>query len=287
MIGIVAMLVVSGCAAERGDRDHADAAHGHRNHGATDAPSVATPPPAAWDTAALQGAYDALAPTLSGTVGVGVAAVGGDVVTALGAWDSGVAWSTIKVPLAISALQRDPVNAASLASVAITVSDNAAAEQLWAMLGAGPGAATEVEAVLREGGDATTVVQSQRVRPEFTAFGQTDWSLAQQTLFTAHLPCLPEATAVVGLMSQISPDQQWGLARIDASASKAGWGPGADGSYLVRQLAVVPTGDGQTAVTLAAEPADGSFASGVAMLDQLEAWVQSNESLLPSGRCAA
>ena len=179
------------------------------------------------------------------------------------------------------------VNAASLASVAITVSDNAAAEQLWAMLGAGPGAATEVEAVLREGGDATTVVQSQRVRPEFTAFGQTDWSLAQQTLFTAHLPCLPEATDVVGLMSQISPDQQWGLARIDGSASKAGWGPGADGSYLVRQLAVVPTGDGQTAVTLAAEPADGSLASGVAMLDQLEAWVQRNESLFPSGRCAA
>ena len=253
----------------------------------TETAASETTPPAAWDPAALQGAYDALAPTLPGTVGVGVAAVGGDVVTTLGAWNSGVAWSTIKVPLAISALQQDPENAAGLASAAITVSDNAAAEQLWAMLGAGPDAATEVEAVLRDGGDVTTAVQAQRVRPEFTAFGQTDWSLAQQTLFTAHLPCLPEATAVLGLMSQISPDQQWGLARIDGSASKAGWGPGTDGSYLVRQLAVVPTGDGRTAVTLAAEPADGSFASGVAMLDQLEAWVQSNESLLPSGRCAA
>lgn len=285
MIGIVVVLVVGGCATD-GPGSQAPVTPS-ATVAALTTTTAAPPPPVAWDPAALQAAYDALAPALPGTVGVGVAAVGSDVVITLGAWSNGVAWSTIKVPLTISALQSDPVNAATLTSTAITVSDNAAAEQLWAMLGAPPDAATEVEAVLRDGGDAITAVQSQRVRPEFTAFGQTDWSLTQQTLFTAHLPCLPEAAAVIGLMSQISPGQQWGLARIDGSASKAGWGPGTDGSYLVRQLAVVPTGNGQTAVTLAAEPSDGSFASGIAMLDQLQAWVEANESLLPSGRCAA
>ena len=286
MIGIVATLVIGGCAAEEATEPASTQSAATET---TTPPTtvVAPAPPAAWDPAALQAAYDAIAPTLSGTVGVGVAAVGGDVVTTLGAWNSGVAWSTIKVPLAISALQRDPENTASLASAAITVSDNAAAEQLWAMLGAGPDAATEVEAVLHEGGD----VNNRRAVAASTSGVHRLRSDRLDPRPADAVHCAPAVPArgdpVVELMSQISPGQRWGLARIEGSASKAGWGPGTDGRYLVRQLAVVPTPDGQTAVTLAVEPADGSFASGVAMLDQLQAWVRSNESLLPSGRCAA
>ncbi|MGO9156626.1 hypothetical protein [Mycobacterium sp.] len=55
-------------------------------------------------------------------------------------------------------------------TAAITESDNAAAESIWASLGDPVIAARKVEAVLRQTGDFTTV-QSQKVLPEFSAFG--------------------------------------------------------------------------------------------------------------------
>ena len=74
--------------------------------------------------------------------------------------------------------------------LSITASDNAAAGQLWASLGEPHTAAAQVQTVLRSGGDGDTLVQSQRVRPGFTAFGQTIWSLANQAGFVAALPCI-------------------------------------------------------------------------------------------------
>ena len=65
----------------------------------------------------------------------------------------GKAWSTIKVPLVIAAMRKQntgPVTAPMTA--AITESDNAAAESIWAGLGDPDNAATQVEAVLRETG---------------------------------------------------------------------------------------------------------------------------------------
>jgi hypothetical protein len=216
-----------------------------------------------------------------------VSAVNSGAVATFGDWTDGVAWSTIKVPLAIAAFREGGSIAGPSALSAIEHSDNAAAERLWSLLGPPIEAAQSVRAVLREGGDHLTQVQSERIRPGFTAFGQTHWNISQQTVFTAHLPCIPSAGKVIELMKNIAPDQQWGLARIPGAATKAGWGPDEKGTYLVRQLAVIPTPTGHAAVSVAAVPAAGSFADGITVLNQLAAWVTDHLAQLPSGHCTA
>ena len=67
---------------------------------------------------------------------------------------------------------------------AITESDNAAAESIWEGLGDPATAAAEVGKVLHDTGDPT-MVESRKLRPEYTAFGQTDWSLTNQAMFLA------------------------------------------------------------------------------------------------------
>jgi hypothetical protein len=257
---------------------------------APSAPAAAPAPPpapiATGDIAALRDSFQALSTTLAGTVGVAVAGVASNDVATLGEWSDGVAWSTIKVPLAISALRDAGAGANTYAASTIEQSDNAAAEQLWSLLGPPTQAAQAVQAVLREGGDTTTQVQSQRIRAGFTAFGQTHWSMTQQALFTAHLPCLPTAAGVIQLMNNIAPGQQWGLARVNGAASKSGWGPDENGAYLVRQLAVIPTPSGQTAVTIATEPDGGTFEAGIALVDQLTTWLTQHLDQLPSGHCS-
>ena len=242
------------------------------------------PPPASPDP--LQASFSDLRSTIPAQVGIAVAAVGSSDVVSLGAWPADVAWSTIKVPLAIAALQASRAQAEPLVAAAVSKSDNVAAEQLWSMLGDPAEAKAAVEDILRLGGDATTVVQSQRVRPQFTAFGQTVWSLEDQTRFAAHLPCLgmAEADAVMTQMS-ISA-QRWGIAD-DGAPAKGGWGPDEQGNYLVRQFGVMQTPAGQTAVSLAAYPADGSFDSGVAAVNRLADWLDAHRADLPSGTCAA
>ena len=119
-------------------------------------------------------------------MGIAVSAVGnGPPPMTLGDWQEGPAWSTIKVPLVIAAYrQADPPQVTDSMKAAITESDNAAAESLWAQLGDPPAAAQRVQQILQETGDPTAV-ESRRLRPEFTAFGQTIWSLTNQVRFTA------------------------------------------------------------------------------------------------------
>ncbi|KAA0021795.1 hypothetical protein FOY51_17490 [Antrihabitans cavernicola] len=238
--------------------------------------------PAASDLATEFAAFEQ---TLPGKVGMAVVPVGGSSVQVMGGWTTGVAWSTIKVPLAISAIRESGAAAVPFAGPAISRSDNAAAEQLWSLLGTPAQAADAVQSVLAEGTDTSTLVQDRRVRAGFTAFGQTNWSLEDQARFAAHLPCLPNSTKVLDLMSNLEADQQWGLARIDGTESKAGWGPDEAGAYLVRQLGIVTTPAGQTAITLAAEPTSGTFDAGIAVLNQMTAWIQARVAKLPGGRC--
>lgn len=232
----------------------------------------------------LQTDFARLATTIPATVGVAVVPVGGGSTVSFGSWSTGVAWSTIKVPLAVAALRADAPDAAPLAAQAITRSDNDAAEQLWARLGPPDRAARQVQAVLAEAGDHTTIVESRRLRPEFTAFGQTRWPLARQAVFAAHLPCLPDAARVVTLMRSLVGEQRWGLAGHGAAA-KGGWGPGRTGGYLVRQFGLIETHTGRLGVALAAEPHDGSFETGVHALDQLARWLIAHAGEMPAGDC--
>lgn len=267
-----------------------------RGGGPTAAATTSAAAPAATSTPApaaaapdLQEEFARLRAALPATVGVAVApvgATGADGVEVFGDWSTGVAWSTMKVPLALAALRAGDPAAPAYAAAAITQSDNDAAEALWQLLGAGDTAATAVEAVLREAGDTTTEVPPQRVRPEFTAFGQSQWDLRQQTVFAAHLPCLPGSAEVTGLMGRLTPAHQWGLAAQPGGQAKGGWGPGYDGRYLVRQFGVLPApGGGAVAVALAATPNSGAFADGVTVIGQLSTWVGQHLAQFPAGAC--
>jgi hypothetical protein len=136
----------------------------------------------------------------------------------LGRWSASVTWSTIKVALAIAALRSDQPRAQDLVVKVITESDNPASEQLWSQLGEPADAAQKLQAIIAESGDTVTVVESRRVRPGFTAFGQTQWTLGGQARFTAQLPCIPDAATVVELMCSLSTGQRWGPAAKGVAA---------------------------------------------------------------------
>jgi Beta-lactamase enzyme family len=211
----------------------------------------------------LQRSFDDVSNGLPATVGIAIASAGGRPVS-LGAWSSGVAWSTIKVPLAVAALEDDITD---LVFKTITQSDNAAAEELWSRLG--DSATQLVQSVIREAGDPTTVVESRRLRAEYTPFGQTRWALADQARFAAGLSRVPGASRVIDLMGDLSADHRWGLAG-KGFAAKGGWGPGLADDYLVRQFAIV---SGTVGVALAAEVGDGGYEAGVEVVNTLTDWL--------------
>jgi hypothetical protein len=169
---------------------------------------------------------------------------------------------------------------------AITESDNAAAESIWESLGPPTAAAAAVQTVLKQTGDPTTV-QSQKVRPEFTAFGQTMWALTDQARFAAAAVCSTRNAQVFDLMGKIETDQRWGLGVIPGAEFKGGWGPSQSGDYLVRQMGVIPTPGGMTVVAIAVEPASGSFDDGTQALTRIADWIRNHAAELPSGRCDA
>lgn len=230
--------------------------------------------------------FDRLKETMAGQVGLAIMPVGGGRMTVLGDWTTGIAWSTIKVPLAIAALRHDPEGSYDDAEAAITWSDNGAAESLWVSLGDGMEAAKAVQDVLDETGDGDTGVVGPRTQLDYTAFGQTEWTLSNQARFGAALPCLPETETVTRLMSQITPEQRWGLGTLAGAEFKGGWGPDDDsGIYLARQFGVVPTGAGHVGVALAAQADSGTFEDATALLDQLGALLARHLDELPGGAC--
>jgi len=244
---------------------------------AADAPLA----PAGEDLAA---SFAELAGSVDATIGVAIAPVGNATAPlSLGEWTTGPAWSTIKVPLAIAALRASPQLTGS-AAAAITRSDNAAAETLWSSLGDPATAAASVEAVLRAGGDGTTV-ESRKVRPEFSAFGQTIWPLVNQAVFLASAACNPADRGVIELMTNVIGDQRWGLGSIPGAAIKGGWGPTPGGNYEVRQIGIVDTPTGKASVAIGVAPASGAFSDGVNAVDVVADWVKSHLAELPSGNC--
>jgi hypothetical protein len=238
-------------------------------------------------TGGLSADFARLESRLHAVAGIAVSAAGSrEAPITLGDWQSGPAWSTIKVPLIIAALrQENPPKVTDAMTAAITESDNAAAESIWASLGDPVTAAHKVEAVLRQTGDSTTV-QSQQVRPEFSAFGQTNWSLTAQARFTSAALCDNANAPIFALMGRVDPDQRWGIGVVPGTQFKGGWGPSPTGSYLVRQMGVLAGPNGRIAVALAAQPASGKFTDGTAALTELAAWLTAHLGALPAGQCA-
>lgn len=235
----------------------------------------------------LRDGFAELSQTLAQPVGISIAPVGGDTTLDLGDQTAQVAWSTIKVPLALAAQRQNGAAVTADVTAAIISSDNAAAERLWASLGPPQTAAEQVERVLAEAGDTTTEVSSERSRPGFTAFGQTVWTLPASAGFTAGLPCLPDSGNVVDLMGRVDGGQQWGLSRVDRSvAVKGGWGPLLDGGYLVRQIGIITADDGQQiAVSMSTHAPGATMDSGIAALNEVGDWLNTQLRSLPRGRC--
>ncbi|MGK8509422.1 serine hydrolase [Nocardia asiatica] len=235
----------------------------------------------------LAASYAELAAGVRGKLGMAIMPVGGEQVVTFGEWTSGPAWSTMKVPLTIAALRRNPGSSNFAASAAITQSDNAAADVLWQSLGTAQEAAQAVQAVLREGGDNKTVVPATRARSEHSPFGQAEWSLTDQVRFASRLPCLPQAERVTALMEQVVVSQRWGLGEFTGAEFKGGWGPDASGAYLVRQFGIIDIPTGQIAIAIAVQPESGTFNDGMNVLDKLATVVSQHLDELSGGRCAA
>ena len=212
-----------------------------------------------------------------------------------GSLRDGIAWSTSKVPIAMAVIAAGNGQAqAQNLTQAITASDNAAAQRLWDSLGGGTAAAAAADAQLRAAGDSSTRMESQQLAgPQYTAFGQTLWPLADQARFTAGMPCSDAGQQALGLMGDVVASQRWGLGTAGADAAvKGGWGPGAQpgggGGWLDRQMGVIFVHGRPLVAAIASEPGDGSHETGTRNLTAITSWLteHANTRALPRrARC--
>lgn len=164
------------------------------------------------------------------------------------------AYSTGKVPLAIAALRESPAALAD-ATAAVTVSDNAAADRLWAGLG-GRAATAKVNTVLAQGGSTTT-------NPGWWAM--PSWSVADQATFFAHIPCVDKGPEVEELMGNVVGYQRWAFGQLPGAKIKGGWLP--DHGYSLRQGAIIPTGAGWVGAAVAVRTPTADFSKAAAAAD--------------------
>lgn len=260
------------------------------------APAMAPPPelsPALNDLASadlLSRSFADFVSPIDASVGIVAVPVGrrGPVIS-LGQWKEGPAWSTSKIPLVLAALDEDPERHVTASmQMAITQSDNAAADAVWQSLGPPEEAALKMDKVLRDFGDPTNV-ESQRLRgPRYSAFGQTTWSLTNQAKFLAAVACSQKAGVVLDLMQQVEPGQRWGLGTISGTRFKGGWGPSVDESrYLIRQFGLIPAAHGLIAVAAAADVNSHTFDGAIPVLDALAHWITTHLSDFPVGVCTS
>lgn len=235
----------------------------------------------------LQASFGEVIKDLHAEVGFAARAVGSsEPPLFLGGFTAGPGWSTMKVPLAIAALREvHPPATTSAMEAAITHSDNDAAKSLWEGLGDPATAAAKVQSVLRSAGDDHTVVESRKIRLDYSEIGQTIWTLSDQTQFISSAACNSEDSPILELMGNVEADQQWGLGGLPESRFKGGWGPSPSGNYLVRQMGLLRTPRGLTAVALAAAPASGSFGDGTQILTTLADWLSQHLGEMPAGTC--
>ncbi|WP_408921359.1 hypothetical protein ACKFRU_02380 [Corynebacterium tuberculostearicum] len=248
---------------------------------ASSAPSSSTEPPAAAPSGDVQAVLDRI---VAEHGDVGIAVSDGTTTVEAGRTAPEAAWSTSKVPVLIAA-NRTGVADSQLVSSAITYSDNEAAKAAWAGLGEGTAAAQAAQSVIAEAGDTATQVQSQVTRPEFTAFGQTMWSVGNQAKFMAGVRCVEGAQPIIDAMGVADPAQAYGLRTLPGALMKGGWGPSPAGAYDVRQMGIVQLGGQDVAVALIASSPDGQYASTQTVLTSMAEALAQAETQWPSPAC--
>ena len=248
---------------------------------ASSAPAASAEPSAAAPSSDVQAVLDRIVAE-HGEVGIAVS--DGTTTIEAGRTAPEAAWSTSKVPVLIAA-NRTGAADSQLVSSAITYSDNEAAKAAWAALGEGTAAAQAAQIVIAEAGDTATQVQSQVTRPEFTAFGQTMWSVGNQAKFMAGLRCVEGAQPIIDAMSVTDPAQGYGLRTLPGALMKGGWGPSPAGVYDVRQMGIVQLGGHDVAVALIASSPDGQYASTQTVLTSMAEALAQAETQWPSPAC--
>lgn len=197
--------------------------------GKASAPATASPAPNPDSVRTqLDRAVDKTARKYHAKVGVAISA--GDDAIAVGDKGKGPVWSTIKVPIAIAAL-KDGADK-SLVDLAIKESDNDAAYSLWSQVQWHEGSADKaVEELLEDYGSHADIHD--------TAFGYSTWSLKDQAVFGAELPCIDEADYVHEVLKDIVSWQKIGLSKEERTRAKSGWGLDEDeNEYTYRQFGV-------------------------------------------------
>ena len=273
-------------------RGTADPLYGKESTSA--APAASSAPPAASSAPASSSEPSAAAPSsdvqavLDRIVAehgdVGIAVSDGTTTIEAGRTAPEAAWSTSKVPVLIAANRMGAADS-QLVSSAITYSDNEAAKAAWAGLGEGTAGAQAAQSVIAEAGDTATQVQSQVTRPEFTAFGQTMWSVGNQAKFMAGVRCVEGAQPIIDAMGVADPAQAYGLRTLPGALMKGGWGPSPAGAYDVRQMGIVQLGGHDVAVALIASSPDGQYASTQTVLTSMAEALAQAETQWPSPAC--
>ncbi len=213
-----------------------------------------------------------------------------------GSWTGGRAWSTIKVPLAIAAAQKNASTGqvtepygtscnpglSSAINLAITKSDNCAAWWLWEALGGdNSSAAQTVTDVIKSGGDSSTTVASTKGSKTGLTSGTTSWSLVGQAIFAANIASIKNSGEVMTQMkTHNAGDGSSGLNKYTSAMTKGGWGS-TDGDGATRQLGVVKLGSGKCSAIAIGTNASSNFG----ILDRIVTAIKNHESDLPSGSC--
>lgn len=261
---------------------------------ATNALPAADPTTGSLISPAARSSFSTLSSQLGGSIGLAVAPLGDGQVETLGTLQTARAWSTMKVPVIATLLHNYETSNKILspgghdyARRAIEESDNAAAEALFGELerigGGLSGASAAVEQTLRTAGDTTTTINTSPNTQGFTTWGQSLWSARGEVLFFQALArgCLlvPDNTSLIlDLMRNVTPSQRWGAGAAGyppaaSVAFKAGWGP-ESGGYLVRQTAIIGSGNHGYVVSYLARPVGGSFDQGVRVITALASWAR-------------
>lgn len=149
-----------------------------------------------------------------------------DAVQQLGSGDTLDAWSTIKVPIALAAVQERhgslPEHAENDIALSLRVSDNDAARRLWNGLEQFGNPGRIVDDVLDSTGDQATSV-GRDAQGNDVPFGRTAWSVADAARFAAGMPCQPYSELVLDDMEAVDPEQSWGLGVLTSAGRTGPW----------------------------------------------------------------
>lgn len=243
----------------------------------------------------LETGFENFASELGGKAGLAVGPLGSGPIQAMGSLEAGHAWSTMKVPVLVTLLKHDEGSGESLsgeeegdATLALEQSDNAAAEALFSRLeqlfGGLVSASDVLQQTLSEAGDFSTRINTAPNSQGFTTWGQSIWSVYGEVTFYRALArgCLlnhADTAFVLGLMRNVISSQRWGAGAADYPAPaplglKGGWGPENGGGYLVRQTAIIGSGNRGYVLSMVALPSSGSFDDGVSMISAMAGWAR-------------